>query len=354
MEIQVLKTGKSFLISIVIVALCIVASVAAGHLFVESGRPDVLFVAIENGEAKSVQKALDEGVNVNKLTKEERNYDGQWEDNPLMLAVEYDNRWNDVCKCLIENGANVNYVNDDGESILMLVVRNCDYEKTKMLIDAGADVTYKKSSKIEEIDIMNSLIITGDRDEWHIPENTYKIFKLLTAKGLKISIDDFEQQFISKGNYIKGMKTLELIYDDYQRNKQYIKNENASILDDIYLNNTKAITSYMNEYKQIEDLPPYIIGCLVANDNVEALKCYYEKGGDLEISSERYDGGQTLLMIGAAFDSYDCVEFLLEHGADIDRESDLYGVEEYLNAEDYAFDYDSENVLKLFEAWREK
>lgn len=354
-----IKAKKGIFVFIIVIILMLLLSPMIAKVidtaydkYADSRNMDPLLWAIEVGEVSYVQEALDEGADVNKLTQRELTYAGTWEDNPLKITVEFDNHDNDIFRCLIENGADVNYIDETGESILMYVIRKCDYEKVKMLVDAGADLNYKTPSGIDLMMCAVTALESGN----YIEENAYKIINFLADKGFEANLKNYEQFFTDRhNNCIEGMKTLDLLYEDFRDEQIDVKINGKSVLNDIYLNNTEKIIEYIDRYTQIDDVPFYVIGCCVANDNIDVLKHYYEKGGNLETLSK--DGNRlTLLMIGAVFDSYDTSKFLLEHGADINQESEIideegsYMAEEdkYMTAKSYAQKYDSKRVIELF------
>ena len=56
---------------------------------------------------------------------------------PLISATVLENT--DIVKALVENGAKVNWQDDNGDTALMYAVYNFSYKSAKILIDAGAD-----------------------------------------------------------------------------------------------------------------------------------------------------------------------------------------------------------------------
>ena len=83
-------------------------------------------------DAQNVQKAIDDGANVNAK-------DDDW-NSPLLLAVKNKLSF-DVIKILVENGADINAQDQDGFSALLLTVRdNTNPDLTRFLIEHGADM----------------------------------------------------------------------------------------------------------------------------------------------------------------------------------------------------------------------
>jgi ankyrin repeat protein len=87
-----------------------------------------LFTPIRNGDVQAVGKLLDDGADVNA-----RDVEG---DTPLILASFYATP--ECAELLIAKGADVNAANKTGATALIRAAT--DYEKTRLLVAAGADV----------------------------------------------------------------------------------------------------------------------------------------------------------------------------------------------------------------------
>src|SRR6516162_4839199 len=87
-----------------------------------------LVAAIRNADAQAVRKLLDNGADVNA-----RNAEG---DTPLILASFYGSP--ECVELLVEKGADVNAANKAGATPLIRAAT--DYEKARLLVAAGANV----------------------------------------------------------------------------------------------------------------------------------------------------------------------------------------------------------------------
>src|SRR6516164_5843498 len=87
-----------------------------------------LFTAIRNADAQAVRKLLDNGADVNA-----RDPEGN---TPLILASFYASP--ECLELLIEKGADVNSANKAGATPLIRAAT--DYEKTRLLVAAGANI----------------------------------------------------------------------------------------------------------------------------------------------------------------------------------------------------------------------
>lgn len=61
--------------------------------------------------------------------------------NALMIAVEKENL--ELCKLFLNKGINVNQTNVRGQSALSIAVSSCNYAITKLLVNAGANVNHQ-------------------------------------------------------------------------------------------------------------------------------------------------------------------------------------------------------------------
>lgn len=125
-----------------------------------SEKTAALFRAIRSGRAEAVQQQLANGVSVNDTLN---SY------SALMAATL--NGSLEQMKILIARGANVNYHSSDGITALWLAVP--DWNKTKLLLDHGADANHK----IDGYGILVKLAA--------IP-GTIKLFHLLIDKGAEL------------------------------------------------------------------------------------------------------------------------------------------------------------------------
>ena len=323
-----------FAIQLTIQILLVLLLVAVYWL--QNKETDSLLWAINTGDKRYVQEAIDNGADVNKLTQSDITCEGFSEYNPLRLSLDW--KSNEVPEVLIKNGADVNYVDENGESLLMAAAGKCDYGKVKMLVQVGADVHFKNASG----ETVMTYAINSPYGNYDIL-NSYNMIKLLSNSEVSIKLTDFETFFYNEYNSpVKGMKVLAMIFDDCKNSDIVLKQKDKSILDDIYMGSENKVMEYMDCNPKTEF---YIIANCVANDNVEILKYYHEKGGDLNILSG-YRHYENLMIVAASFDAVKCAEYLSEYGVPAHVTTD-YTNDEEIKAEEYAREYDSERVLMI-------
>ncbi len=112
----------------------------------------------------------------------------------------------EICKILIDNGANVNMKNDRGETALYLAFKNQHKEIFKLLIDEGADVSAKDEN--------GKTILAKCGKYRREMEPIYKeMCKMIVEKNPFISKEEYDNMIIEKiydiDEYInKGIKKL--------------------------------------------------------------------------------------------------------------------------------------------------
>lgn len=105
-----------------------------------------LYNAIEINEVEAAKEAIDDGANKNSfrsisLTME--SIYGKSDRNPVYADTVL-HKDNQIAQYLVKNGANPNYKDKDGISLLMLSAKQGNINFCKQLIKNGADVNYKK------------------------------------------------------------------------------------------------------------------------------------------------------------------------------------------------------------------
>lgn len=118
--------------------------------FYKDTKNAILFHFIkENPDLKNIKECLDNGADINCVRDE--SYYTLNSATPLMMAI--DCRYDGITEYLIEQGADVNIKNKEGETALMVAVKWEDLETAKLLIDKGANVNAKDKEGKTALDI---------------------------------------------------------------------------------------------------------------------------------------------------------------------------------------------------------
>ena len=226
-----------------------------------------LYDAVLKERNSEIKSLLKQGADVNAKDK-----DG-W---TLLHRASFWNRI-DIAKFLIENGADVNAKDKNGETPLYLVSWDL-VDIAKFLIENGAD-----------IDAQN-------KDGWtplHLAAFWCKI------DIVKVLIENGADPFIKN---INGQTALDLCVDKAIR----------AILD-----------TYMNEYNQTIDetknneysiFNNNLLDATFNSDLIEVKKCVFSGKYNIDVQDDK---GYTPLMYAIMDHNFNIVEFLVDHGADI-------------------------------------
>jgi ankyrin repeat protein len=138
----------------------------------------------EDGNVAGVAEELIAGAEIDARDKRYGRRDGY---TPLMLAVMSTETGPDIVQFLLKNGANPNAVHNWSDSIqksvLSLAVRAGNLGTIALLLDAGADIRYERSSQYDVlIDVMHRPNVA--RDPELVP-----IIRLLIDHGAKLSTE---------------------------------------------------------------------------------------------------------------------------------------------------------------------
>ena len=171
-----------------------------------------LLVAIENRDERSAIGLIECGANVNSLDR------NGW--SCLMLATIY--KQNDVIKKLIEHGADVDYQDKNGATCLMKAVSGGNLEAAFMLLEANADVDAKdkdgwtalmKASFLDDERFVSMLVEKG-ADVRAKDDYGNSVMNLTTEKDVKIIIltkikeEKREQLKLNKVNVLDSFKGM--------------------------------------------------------------------------------------------------------------------------------------------------
>lgn len=298
----------------------------------EPDEMDSVLWAIITNEPSDLKRALDNGANVDLMQQSDMTENGIYTNNPLRLAL--DNRHNECLNILIEYGADVNYIDKNGDSLLMCAAAKSDYEKFKAIFDAGADINYTSNA---DVDVMECAVIAAEAGYAYDPDESYKIISLLNESNLDVYEKDICTLLAEGYNpIVYSLKCVTALYNDYNNKKMKIM-----------LSDKRSLYNLIEGKTFYDDMKFYEIALCVAYDNEELLRRYCEQGNDINtVYNYRYN--ETLLMVASAFNSVKCAKYLLTNGADINAKSELFeNNNEGMVAIDFARIYENEDVLSL-------
>ncbi len=297
-----------------------------------------LQLAAKNGDLDSFKLLMQRGAEIKALDKSNAgvlHYACGW-DKPI-----------DMAKFLVEQGLDVNLKNKEGETALLIAVKNENLAVALYLIDKkanlndqdekgntalhyavekyskkmmvllllkGADINIKNKEGLNVVDLVEKKF-THDKDYSNLLKGEYQSY-VMDGK----SIFDFET-LDDVVLYIANGGKLEVVNDNNQSLVQVAiernKTDVVSYLVSLGLSLPQLHTKEQNVNALDKDGYTALMDCAVHNyyDNAKAL---LKAGAKIDMQDER---GRTALYITTVLKSYDTAQLLLENGADVNLET---------------------------------
>ena len=261
-----------------------------------------LYDAVLGNRISEIEQLLKQGADVNVKDK-----DG-WP--PLLWVALKGNI--DIGKCLIENGADVDAQNKYGWTPLYWAALRGNIDIAKFLIENGADVNAKDED--------------GETPLYRASNNGYAdIAKLLIENGADVDAQNkngwtplHQAAFRGKIDIVKAL--IENGVDPF------IKNKYGETALDLCEDNTvrERLKKYMEDYESIlEEITKEkeysifgepLLDAVLNSDLIEVKKCVFSGKYNIDVQDDK---GYTPLMYAIMDHNFDIVEFLVDHGADI-------------------------------------
>jgi ankyrin repeat protein len=217
-----------------------------------------------------------------------------------------------MIRALIAAGADINATNRLNETALFAAVASADFEKSKLLIDKGIDISVKSVSG--ELPIHDAPYISKNDPDTAEIEAHKKMIELLMNAGMDINAADnrgttpifaagsFE---IIKFMVSKGAKLNVRGGDGYTP----LHGARTAEIASYYLKNGADINA-----RGQQDWTPLILAAYINPDIVDFL---LDNGADMNIMAN--DGGVAFaaIHIAAKYDRVKAVESMIKHGVDI-------------------------------------
>ena len=246
----------------------------------------------------------------------------------------------DIAKYLIENGADVNVKNIEGEAILHRAVENTNYEMVKLLVENGANVNIrigengptplhmaveKRAFEIVKLLVEHGADLNAIEGEngptplYIAAENRdLDIMKYLIEKGAKIDPEsDILIYAVETGNLEIVKLLVEKGVDINVENSR-----GTSPLDIAIINNYQDIIKYLLGQENLIYKHSYLINAS-AIGNLSLVKYFIENGADVNAKSNKRPN-ETPLHVAAFNGHLEVIKYLIEHGADVNIK-DYYG-----------------------------
>ncbi|MEM7595821.1 MAG: ankyrin repeat domain-containing protein [Cyanobacteria bacterium P01_A01_bin.83] len=268
---------------------------------------------------------------------------------PLMYAVASDNAGIDMVRFLVNNGADINAVENEFQTpVLGLAAKSGNPIKIQFLLDSGANINYQRPGGYDVlIDAMHGRDISKD-------PNLIPILNLLLDRGAKVNgISSYEETALKVASYEGRFDAVQLLlkadcdrqqlkwtslmyaiaFGSLKNVRDQLKNQ-ADLKVRDYWQRTPWLLSI--EVGDLEKVKQIFLSGIVANDlgiagqtplmyaikhnHFEVLKFLIEKEFDVEATDE---SNTTPLIVAAQAGATDCVNILLKAGANPSRVNDF-------------------------------
>lgn len=286
---------------------------------VNKGAEIKFFNAIPQNNLEAVKEALNDGADINKFHYKklrEKLWHNETESNPLLIAMS--DGADTIVDYLINSGADVNYVNDYGKSVLTY----CIYYYNpiiKKVIDKGADINYVDKFGYTALDYS-----LDDLDTFKIlleykPKITDNVIKYI-CDGIDKNPQNPDYYLAlnyvvnSDCKYNIDKKYIDLILkkENYKNDIKYYKSEltaAAAFKSSSYLNSLLS-KNYNDRKVSKNDL----LKLAVTFGNTENMKLLIDLGADINYCEQE---GYTLIETAAINNRTSALKLLMDLNADI-------------------------------------
>lgn len=292
----------------------------------------------EEGNIAGVTHEIANGVDIDCLEESSGR-------TPLMYALSSRSAGSDMIRFLLQHGANVNAVEQEyQQTVLGLAVRLGNLEKIQLILDAGADINYRRPGGYDVlIDAMHGRDILQD-------ENLIEILNLLISRGAavngmssygetaikvaaRIGRFDAVQLLLNAGANSEQLRWTQLmhtiVFGSLEQVRLLLEQGAEQNVRDCWnrtpwllsiqvgeLAKVKLLLGAGADYNASGNCGQTPLMYAIENNRVEVLEWLIASGCDIEPTDEF---GNTALMIAAESGATDCVRILLEGGANSAR-----------------------------------
>ena len=273
----------------------------------QKSKGSLLYDSIGEGNLEAVKETVDAGADINLMgTLLLPN------ENPLKIAME--NSQLPIVEYLLQKGANPDFVDNDGISLLMYTagaqkkginkvnIIRVDY--CKLLLKYKADINKTGGIGYTALDYAIR-DYSSDQTIRLLLENGAKIRPIT----LQIALNSYNESYCETWVVKHVLESLK---------KEGAEYEIDSALEAAILGDSPKTTQLIKENKIRKEFEQQILFYTAAYDNVQTLQLLLEKG--LDIKSVDYKGN-TLLMLAAQCGNIDNVKYLLKQGLNIEAKN---------------------------------
>lgn len=253
---------------------------------------------IRNGNLERVKEAIEDGANLNSIKVSAAS-----EENPIILALLKNQER--IAEYLVNNGADVNYSDSSGRSLLMFSAYNTNISFCNFLIQHGAKVNQedKKGYTALEYALDHNKRATNGN---YIKE----IISNLMANGAKIRSITLEAELNGSKNNNESRYDLERIIVDGLLKQETNPNLDPAVVASLIGDYSKLASLIKNT--QVDE-QQQILFFIAAFGDTDSINLLIGKGANLDITDKQQN---TLLILASQYGNLDIVKFLIDKDCD--------------------------------------
>lgn len=285
-----------FLVIIISLIMMTILSSCNSYLCNSSDADKDLYLGTVNENYEQINEGIEGGADINKIEGVVLS-----ESNPLKIALIKGRK--SVASYLIKLGADPNYIDKFGVSLLMFTAYNMQSELCKLLLEYGADIDYvdKNGYTVMEYIISNN---SG--------KDAINLMKYFLEKGSEITPTTLKAVFKSyNGEYKYHVIKFVL---EYIQDKGY-ESELETLLEASVLGDLEAVKDVINDEELTKEDKELSMFYSIASGNINILKLLLDEGVDMRAIDKMHN---TTLMIASSFGELDIVKYLLDKGINLE------------------------------------
>jgi ankyrin repeat protein len=261
-----------------------------------------LYAGIKNGNLEQVKEGLQEGANINKI-------EGMWilEPNPIKIAIQSNKK--KIAEYLLEHGADANYVDNSGISLLMYSAYNTNLHFCELLLQHKAKVNITDNGGYTALEYA--------LDNWDRISNEKEISQIITlliAHGAKIQPKTLNAAFKHADKCRYGL-TNRILKD---LKKAGYKSGLNELIESAISGDSNKVDYLIKNDKMKKDDELQVLFYTAAFGKVDTIKNLLKKGLDLKTIDLSKN---TLLIIASKYGNLDMVKYLLNKGLNIEAQN---------------------------------
>lgn len=265
-----------------------------------------LYSGIMNHNLEQAKEGIEDGENLNKI-------EGIWrvETNPFLIAIHEESHA--IGQYLLENGADVNYTDASGKSLLMRMSDEPNVEFCKLLLKHGAKVDFadeQGNTALEYVLKGDITDINGDSNE----EKVNDIITIMLRQGAKINSKTLQAAISGRDNskdddmcrYTLVHRILKGLLREGEKS-----NLNPSV-EAAMLGKREELQTLIRYNKFKNEDEKTILLYTAAFGDVETIKLLEDKGINLNCKDSL---GNTPFLIASKYGRIDIVKYLFDNNA---------------------------------------